>query len=494
MPTKRTKPTEFSWSETTGASWDSARSGLTYFVLTNSLNLVDMLSSGIIKPAANYQKYYPDIGSECPHSVPLLVAPPAADLLEHAVPDTGIAKPVLLEIAADGLSGPSWVISSEYKVRKAKISQKENVSAQLINGILPSSLITVVHFRSAADLGEFIARKYANMDPDNSGISFRCSSELFSRTDPNTGLLLDAIRATGKKVPFGNMQIIPTVDAIAGALFLLGKYASMESGFPLSRYADLFNHYLEVGDTNIHEEKESNDPFAWMTDITGFLPFPLNRVFSSFSVENMLCRSAIRQSILLNPGDFSPDTHLEDIINRFEADLKELSIPDHEAIVENHRNATRLLLDTRMGLASMDDFFSAYPMNEYPTFAALFLLLVENRPQDLINILDQYPGFPVATKALSICLAGALHGRTRLELDIRPGKRLSYVLDMASISLINKTLESVRLPAFVTEATVTTQSDDRFKVETLSISGETLIERKHGTAVKADSTGGEQIN
>lgn len=470
MSTKSSKTSEFSWSE--------ASSGMTYFILTNNLNLVDMLSSGMIKPAAYYQKYYQDLGNECPNAIPLLALPPAADLVIQAVPEGEFLKPVLLELALDGLSGPSWVVNTGYKVRKARLSKSDKVVVQLVNGILPASLITVVHFRSVTDLGEFVARKYGNMDPDNSGLSFRCSSDLFAGVGHNIGTVLDLIRNTGKKIPQGDQAAVTTVDGIAGAIALLGNYASRETGFPLERYANLINGFLGIDDEGRQDSPDGPDPYAWFPVLLNLLPDGEKDEAATLSIERILCRTAIRKSIGIKPDDFSPETFLEEVVDELERDLKMLSVPNSETVVDQHRNAIRLLLDTRMGLAGMDDFFSSYPIARHPTLAALFLFLVENSPQNLLHTLNQYPNFPVNIRSLSLCLAGALHGHTRIENDARPGRRLSYILEMASVSHINKNFDSVRLPVFVQPATVTIKPGDGYEEQILSISGETLIGRR----------------
>jgi hypothetical protein len=135
------------------------------------------------------------------------------------------------------------------------------------------------------------------------------------------------------------------------------------------------------------------------------------------------------------------------------------------------------MLDIRTGLAGMDEFFTRYPGEEYPGLAGLFLFLSENRPETSVTTWRDYRDFPASARALSVCLAGALHGRTRLGLEVRPQPRLAYLLDMAGVLWINSRIDSVRLVEPKQEVKIHVQETEEGKEETLLIADEILLHR-----------------
>ena len=73
-----------------------------YYLLTSRNNLMDLFSSGQIKPASHYLKYYPDLGEKTPAGVPLLLQPPSDELIRETVRQEERAIPAILELPPAG--------------------------------------------------------------------------------------------------------------------------------------------------------------------------------------------------------------------------------------------------------------------------------------------------------------------------------------------------------------------------------------------------------
>lgn len=473
-------------SEDNASGQKVAASESALYLLTNNLNLVDILSSGMIKPAAFFEKYYPDLGSTCPQAVPLLKVPPSDALIGASIETDEITFPIVLEIAADGLSGPAWVISSKFTSRKGKVSQRENVAAILINGVLPASIISSIHFRSETDLQEFTVRRYANLDPEQGNHGFVISPQMFAGNLAAEDLL-SAISGTCRKIPSLAADVVNRIDSVEGMLSLLGKYASLDHEFPLQIYADILNLYFGSGASESPSERSNSIPYQWLTEFINdqqtvdTANSALNRITAnvtntdqSGNREALLGRLAVRQSIRMKPEEFSPDGYLDALSLDLEQQSGRL---ESETTLDEYRSAFEMLKEVRTGFTGLDSFFERFPSENYPILAGLFLHLSDNRPENVIQLASQYRNVPVEARVFAACLAGALHGRTRLEMDCRSGKNLTYVLEMASIARINTATDSVRLVAPGQDAVVMVDRTEQGRDEILLIGDEILIKR-----------------
>ena len=86
-----------------------------FLLLTNRYNLLDILSSGLIKPASKYIKYYSDAGTICPEGIPLFVRPPSSDFIANVIGVEIGTFPVILEINLRDMHGLVQVVRDEYQ-------------------------------------------------------------------------------------------------------------------------------------------------------------------------------------------------------------------------------------------------------------------------------------------------------------------------------------------------------------------------------------------
>ena len=117
-------------------------------LLTNRFNLLGILGARLIQPAVAYRKYYEDLLAMVPGRIPLLDHAPSSDLVDRVTGGARGAFPVLLELGClDGLS--AITISGGW----------------LVDGSIPFSRVTAIHFPDQKSLREHQARPYANLHP-----------------------------------------------------------------------------------------------------------------------------------------------------------------------------------------------------------------------------------------------------------------------------------------------------------------------------------------
>ena len=126
--------------------------------LTNRQNLLQVLSSGLVAPAFAYEKYYEDLLRFAPAHVPLVSTPLGQELTDLVSPKDSPAQfPVAIEISSEWLQS-----ANDNIVGGLEASRGERLL--FLDGLIPSTAITCVHFRSAAERDEHIARPYANVN------------------------------------------------------------------------------------------------------------------------------------------------------------------------------------------------------------------------------------------------------------------------------------------------------------------------------------------
>lgn len=131
--------------------------------LTNRGNLIEILSSGLIKPPRAYPKYYRDSNAGCPSVVVLSRTDPYSDPLVLSQNESPGIFPVLLDVDAEGLFASAQIVKDFVQVNTGKVGG----TAMVFPGVIPASRIRAIHFRTLEELSEFQTREYANLRERN---------------------------------------------------------------------------------------------------------------------------------------------------------------------------------------------------------------------------------------------------------------------------------------------------------------------------------------
>ncbi|MDE0104731.1 MAG: hypothetical protein OXN89_20340 [Bryobacterales bacterium] len=133
---------------------DGAEPPTTGLLVTNHLNLLYMLSAGLILPPEGFgEKYYRDTVRYCPGWIPLFVGKPAAAALEESVAEVGHLKPCIAEIDLEGISGSAFALRHDRFEAVDFPSQADKATdrAILLPAPLPTSRIKRLIYRSVAE-------------------------------------------------------------------------------------------------------------------------------------------------------------------------------------------------------------------------------------------------------------------------------------------------------------------------------------------------------
>ena len=137
------------------------------FLVTNQLNMMYMLSAGLVMPPSGFGgKYYSDTLECFPGWIPLFVDKPPKMAIEHATKEAGHLKPCIVEVSLAGLSGPTMSLGSTGPRELCFPDQfEDNDRVLLVPAPLPTSSIVSIVFQSVnhkqACLND--ARDYSNV-------------------------------------------------------------------------------------------------------------------------------------------------------------------------------------------------------------------------------------------------------------------------------------------------------------------------------------------
>lgn len=137
------------------------------FLVTNHLNLMYMLSAGLVVPPSGFgEKYYSDTLERFPGWIPVFVDKVPREAIEHSVKEARHLKPCVVEVSLTGLTGRA-VALGDAGLRELSFPEQLDGTDRviLLPAPLPVSRITSIVFQSADDRRacEEDARDYGNV-------------------------------------------------------------------------------------------------------------------------------------------------------------------------------------------------------------------------------------------------------------------------------------------------------------------------------------------
>lgn len=137
------------------------------YLVTNQLNLMYLLSAGLIMPPEGFRgKHFQDSLGDFPGWIPLFLAKISRSALEAATTEANHLKPCLAQVGLYGLSGPVWALRGDAMVHLRFPEEWEGTESILfVPAPLPAAWIRRVIFQSQADLtaSNRTARDYRNV-------------------------------------------------------------------------------------------------------------------------------------------------------------------------------------------------------------------------------------------------------------------------------------------------------------------------------------------
>ena len=134
-------------------------------LVTNHLNLLYMLSAGLVLPPAGFgDKYYQDTLGSFPGWIPLFVEKVSRRAINYSTREAGHLKPVLVEVALGGLSGQVFAYGED-GTREIRFPEQLHGTEQVIfvPAPLPTSWIKSIVYPSLDD------KRYCEADAKDFG-------------------------------------------------------------------------------------------------------------------------------------------------------------------------------------------------------------------------------------------------------------------------------------------------------------------------------------
>lgn len=428
-------------------SFDSLdRSSKPGYILTNRRNLIEYLSSGLIKPATWHSPHYGDLGSYVRNGIPVLLEPPSERLIERTIDTKDFNFPVIIEVNTSGIQGFDKFINSNLN----------DINIRIFPGAIPIMPGMVVHLRSIDDYNEFRIRRYPNLP---SGYTeFATSPRLFSgaQFDPDHVL---SVLSTEEVQTVGHMEenFTGIIDSMIGALQLLFHYSSLKAHIPLVVPHYLLDRYaFSAGKKSILESTSLPNNFKWIDLVLSVFPESFGFSGKEFHLhENQIDASEDKKSVgewrvfraafyLLcrsNPDNFVWELLLQKIIDELLVEEKTKKL-DHKT-VEEYQKRFALIRKIFDGMEDSEKFYKLYDPNEFPITFGLFIFLQGRNPVDVINTLKDQDRLNEVASAAAIMFSGALTGRTLFPVDYYPEKEAVILINEIHADLLNKFNSSI---------------------------------------------------
>jgi hypothetical protein len=189
---------------------------------TNRANVLPVLSSGLVRPMAAYEKYYDDLLSRCPGLIPVWPGDIPASVVPLLTAGAPGMFPVLLEIDPAGAdSRVVACVAPDGRVQSFGAGGgNSDVLCNLICSPIPYSAISCIHFFADADRDDFVARDFENvltLPP------LKVSPALFSGSGLDAGVIENALRSASSVG--ANEVDYRRIDCAMGAIALLSLLA-----------------------------------------------------------------------------------------------------------------------------------------------------------------------------------------------------------------------------------------------------------------------------
>lgn len=348
--------------------------GPSLYFLTNRMNLNGVLSSRILAPRESFQKYYADLLELCPGWVPLLVVPPAADLIEKVLAERGAGAPVIIELTAASLNGASVEAPVTY-VHSAALSDAK-----------------AIHFRDKKSLREHRARGYDNVFPHDDLLQL--SPELFA-SDAQDDVLISAPEN-------GCSTDWLRVDRVRGAVG--AALAAADSGESLAAAAGV------LGAEKLPEDVSIPPWLTWEV-LSGTASAVATKAPADLA-DSLIFDTSYR---ILSQHDqsqaWSPSTVLKAVVDEIATN----DVDDEaRAIIQRNLKHVRQVVDVERD-------FEPFRNPNSPHVAAKALLMTLLRP-DLGQLLEwpsEETGADATTRTVAAVLAGCLRGVARESVALR---------------------------------------------------------------------------
>lgn len=386
------------------------------WLYTNRSNLLEFLSSGLIKPSVGFEKYYQDLLELRPGYIPLFTHIPGSDTARFGSDNEGLF-PVALEIDPRRLrqaNRPSLNFGSEHAVQNEKNSDSACVAYE---GVIPLPAVCAVHFPSERELREHTARLYENVPLD--ALELTVSPHLFT----GDGVGLSTVSSWLKTI---NEPTFPTISEFLLCSRFAGAITLLTAHIPRGEIAFDAVTALVTSETSCRIEGK----LEWLISLLNrFILTGVQSGLESNDPDEVLLAAAV-DAILSSPFDGCDSISLAASI-RNRVSKTSLSESGRTVILRYLKHIEEIL----DGMAAVDRF----KPGGLASGKGLVLFLLRPEPKGI----DSWKTDPIEPDQLSIQIAATLSGmrkgRSRLPLQYRP-QNLERLMSFWEARYLNQNL------------------------------------------------------
>lgn len=365
---------------------------------TNRANVLPILSSGLIRPRAAYDKYYEDLLSLSSGHLPLWRGGFPASLVPLVTGQEQGMFPVLVAIDPKQLANaarPRILHDLTMVVDKLKRTA-QNTLCELFSEPLPISCIKALYFASQDNLDDFQARDFNNilaLPP------LEVKPSAFIKAGPDPEKFKDALKGVSQAA--GTSNDFRNLDSAMGAVAMMAL--TLPNSMP---WLEAFSAGLSFPRSG--KALPTGQPL-WLASLVQSVMTTGNSVQSGTDIDGRLLRSAIECLRESNPRDGWVEAKVvTDIATRASTGADPQQIDE----IETWRNVVNDVARADKSAGSLTDSGSLIRRG-------LMLLVLRCQPERIIKAHDSplRPG-PKVT-AIASMLSGLFHGYSRLSRDLK---------------------------------------------------------------------------
>lgn len=365
---------------------------------TNRANVLPILSSGLVRPMAAYEKYYDDLLAYCPGLIPLWpngVPASVVPLLSSGEPGM---FPVLVELDPKlMMSSPQSSLSLDCKVMGPETNPASGgVLCHLLSSPIPVAAVKCLHFSSKDHMEDFEARDFDNvlaLPP------LQVTPAAFVAGGPDPTEFAAALKAIS--VPVAGSGEFRRLDAAMGAVAMLSLL------LPSSR-AWLDALAATVSYPQPEQPQQATLP-SWMGTLVELIMSPDLPSEPGRSVDLRLMHAAIELLRSASPKDGWVEAK---IVAELASRASVGANPTDAKEIDSWREVVTSIARADKQAGSLDDSGSLVRR-------ALMLLVLRCTP-DRIALASETPLRPgPQVTAVAGMLSGLFHGYSRLTRDLK---------------------------------------------------------------------------
>lgn len=391
-----------------------AEGGGLYF-LTNRMNMLAALSSGLIRPREGLEKYYDDLCNLVPGRLPLWGGSIPSNIYGECSSDRFF--PVVFEIDAaclvgDGIQG----IGRDLEVARYGLPDFDaHCLCILPSAVIPLAYARRIHLRSEGDRTDMLSRTFENIDLE--ALPIRISPDLFE----GEPIAWEKFRLVLASLDTPKGLALPAlyrrVDSYAGALAMMA--VAMPS---LPAWPKQLMELLKAGRRDGKVEPSGGVP--WMKNLRELLVSGEARdSCGDFASDLFLASARLAAGACpldgLDPAEF---------VGQIAEMMRSKENGNHQEQIERFETRVRKIVANEVDNISFDDD----PSEERIVQRAVTFFLMRVKPDRILSALEK-PNPPGETVwAVAALLAGIYYGAERLPLSVRsrivPWRRLLVLL------------------------------------------------------------------